>query len=193
MRLFINAINNAGKPAAFLDRDGTINRNRRGEYITKPEQFELYDGTIDALRLITEKGYQIIVISNHSGIGRGYMSMETAKEINGILASRLIKAGIALSGIYICPHLPDEGCSCRKPKDGLLREAANELKANLGQSFIAGDSSGDLKLADAANLPGYLVLTGAGRHTAKKHLETGKFGTLLSLAKYLPFAKEKND
>ena len=190
MRIFYRSGHN-GKPAAFLDRDGTLNRNRHGEYITKPEQFSLYSCTVKALKTLTDKGYQIIVLSNHSGIGRGYMTMETAKKINGMLAEQLIKAGVALSGIYICPHLPNAGCSCRKPADGLLKEALKDTGADLSRSFVAGDSSGDLKLAEAAGLPGFLVLTGAGLRTLKKHSGAKKFGTLLSLAKAMPCA-DKN-
>lgn len=186
MRIFLEKNNCQGRPAAFLDRDGTINRNIRGEYIVSPNQFDFYKYSIPALRLMTEKGYQIIVLSNHSGIGRGYMSLETAKEINLGMAMKFRQEGIAISGIYICPHLPNEGCACRKPLIGMLNEAINDLSPDLHHSFIAGDSSGDLKLAKAAGLPGYLVLTGAGRYTAQKHSEAKKYGTLLALSKDIP-------
>ena len=185
MKIFHSRRNN-GRPAAFLDRDGTLNRNRHGEYVTRPDQFSLYSCTIQALKLLTDKGYQIIVLSNHSGIGRGYMTLETAKEINGMLAEQLIQAGVALSGIYICPHLPSAGCVCRKPSDGLLKEALKDTRADMSRSFVAGDSSGDLKLAEAAGIPGFLVLTGAGLRTLKKNSGVRKFGTLLSLAKAMP-------
>ena len=186
MRIFLEKNKFQGRPAAFLDRDGTINRNIRGEYIICPKQFELYRYSIQALRLLTEKGYQIIVLSNHSGIGRGYMSLETAKEINLGMATKFKQEGIAISGIYICPHLPDEGCGCRKPLAGMLKEAISDLNPDLKHSFIAGDSSGDLKLAESSGLPGYLVLTGAGRYTAQKHSEARKYGTLLTMAKDMP-------
>lgn len=191
MRIFLNASSDLKekRPAAFLDRDGTINRNRHGEYITRPDQFELYSCALPALRLISQKGYRIIVLSNHSGIGRGYMTQETAKEINLMLARQMEKAGIELSGIYICPHLPDAGCQCRKPKTGLMSEALQDINTDMEHSFIAGDSSGDMRLAAAAGLPGYLVLTGAGRLTAAKMPEAKKYGTLLSLAKALPQIK----
>jgi len=127
-------------------------------------------------------------LSNHSGIGRGYMTERTAKDINFKMASQLKEAGIDLAGIYVCPHLPDAGCECRKPKTGLLDEALQDIKTDMKHSFIAGDSSGDMRLAAAAGLPGYLVLTGAGRHTASKMPEIRKFGTLLALAKAMPQA-----
>lgn len=185
MRLFLDK-KYSGKPAAFLDRDGTINQNRRGEYIVESKQFKLYKCTIKALQLLTQKGYQIVVLSNHSGIGRGYMTQNTAEKINKKMSDMLISAGIALSGIYICPHKPEASCTCRKPKDGLLKEAISDLNINLRHSFVAGDSAGDIKLAYGVNLPSFLVLTGAGLHTSKKFPEANKFGTLLSLAKAIP-------
>ena len=186
MRIFLGARYKTARPTAFLDRDGTINRNRHGEYITRPDQFELYDCTIPALKMIEEKGYQLVVLSNHSGIGRGYMSLETAIEINTKMTEQLKKAGVNIAGIYVCPHLPDAGCDCRKPKTGLLDEAISEIPADLKHSFVAGDSAGDIRLAAAANIPSYLVLTGAGRRTAAKFPEVRKYGTLLSLARSLP-------
>lgn len=192
MRIFLNAGigGKEKKPAAFLDRDGTINRNRHGEYITRPDQFELYLYAIPALRMISQKGYRIIVLSNHSGIGRGYMTLETAKEINLMLARQMEQAGIKIAGIYVCPHLPDAGCVCRKPKTGLLYEAMQDFGTDMEHSFIAGDSSGDMRLAAESGLPGYLVLTGAGRITAEKMPSVKKYGTLLSLAKALPDVRE---
>lgn len=190
MRIYLNKnalIKHA--PAAFLDRDGTINRNIKGKYINKPEQFDFYNGTFEALELLSKKGYNIVVLSNHSGIGRGYMTLETAEKINLKMVNMLARKNINLSGIYICPHLPDADCACRKPKDGLLKEALADMDIDTENSFVAGDSSGDLKLAENVKIPGYLVLTGAGTHTVKKYPNALKYKNLLSLAKQIKEAK----
>ena len=115
-------------PAAFLDRDGTLTRNRRGVYVTKPGSLHLYSRTARALRLLAGKGYRLIVLTNQSGVARGYLTLSTAKKINLRLRAMLAKKGVKISAAYFCPHGPGEGCSCRKPRIGLVKEALKDFR-----------------------------------------------------------------
>ncbi|OGR95132.1 MAG: hypothetical protein A2016_11130 [Elusimicrobia bacterium GWF2_62_30] len=177
-----------GTPAVFLDRDGTINRNRHGQYITLPAQLRLYARAPEALKLLAGKGYLLIVLTNQSGIGRGYMTPAVSRAINLKLVDDLRREGAFLDAVYFCPHTPDDGCGCRKPATGLLEEAAASGRIDLARSFVAGDKRSDLELARRAGLKGHLVLTGAGRQAAAR---TGKraFRDLLALARAVPDVK----
>jgi len=172
-------------PAAFLDRDGTLNRNRHGEYITRPEQLKLYARVPAALKMLARKGYRLIVISNQSGIARGYMTAAVSKAINLKLVAVLRSRGIVLDGVYFCPHAPDAGCACRKPAPGLLKEAAADRPIDLRRSFVAGDKACDLRLARRGGLMGCLVMTGGGRAAAAARKRPG-YRDLLSLARAVP-------
>lgn len=150
-------------PAAFLDRDGTLNRDRAGVYITSPDQLRIYAGAPAALRRLAAKGYRLVVLTNQSGVARGYMTLAGARRINLKLVRELKKSGVRLDAVYFCPHGPDDGCRCRKPRTGLIEEAARELAIDLKRSFVAGDKPSDLGLARAAGIRGLLVRTGQGK------------------------------
>ncbi len=178
-------------PAAFLDRDGTINLNRPGTYITRPAQLKLYTGAAKALRLIAAKGYRLVVLTNQSAVARGYMTLARSREINLKLVRELKKAGVELDAVYFCPHGPDEGCACRKPRAGLIKEAARELSIDLRRSFVAGDKKSDLELARTAGIKGRLVLTGEGRAVVPSP-GAERYRDLPALARALPdLSKEK--
>lgn len=177
----------AKAPAAFLDRDGTLNRDRAGVYITSPEQLRIYAGVPAALRRLAAKGYRLVVLTNQSGVARGYMSLAQARRINLKLVRELKKAGVRLDAVYFCPHGPDDGCGCRKPRTGLIREAARELAIDLERSFVAGDKASDLDLARAAGIKGLLVLTGQGKAAGR----AGAFRRLSSLAAAVPDVKTR--
>jgi len=170
-------------PTAFLDRDGTINRDRSGVYITRPSQLKIYSGAPAALKLISAKGYRIVVITNQSGVGRGYLTLASAKAINLKLVRDLRLAGVRVDAVYFCPHRPDEKCACRKPAPGLIHEAAKDSPADIARSFVAGDKKSDLLLARNAGLKGYLVLTGQGKAAAGG---TGAYKNIFELARTLP-------
>jgi histidinol-phosphate phosphatase family protein len=172
-----------GAPAAFLDRDGTLNRNIPGKYITRPDQIELYARVPAALRLLSLKGYRIVIITNQSGIGRGYMTEKVSAAINLKLVAGLKARGAAVDAVYCCPHTPEAGCACRKPGSGLVKEAVKDLKLDSRASFVAGDKACDLGVAREANLKGYLVLTGGGLKTAGK---SRGYRDLFSVAKAVP-------
>jgi histidinol-phosphate phosphatase family protein len=174
-------------PTAFLDRDGTINRDRAGVYITSPGQLKLYASAARAVKLLSEKGYRIVVVTNQSGVGRGYMTLAAAKAINLKLVRDLRAAGAPLAAVYFCPHAPEENCACRKPRPGLLREARKDLPADSKRSFVAGDKPSDLALAGNAGLKGYLVLTGQGRAAG-----AAGYKNLLALARAVPDLRKIN-
>ena len=174
-------------PTAFLDRDGTLNRDRAGVYITSPDQLKLYSSAARAVKLLSEKGYRIVVLTNQSGVGRGYMTLAAAKAINLKLVRELRAAGAPVAAVYFCPHAPDAACACRKPRPGLLREARKDLPADLRRSFVAGDKPSDLALARNAGLKGYLVLTGQGRAAS-----AAGYKDLLALARAVPDLGKNN-
>lgn len=152
-----------GNKAVFLDRDGTINVDKH--YLFRKEDFVFLPDVLPAMRLFQEKGYLLVVVTNQSGIGRGYYTEEDLLSLNRWMMDRLQREGIVLSGIYYCPHLPDAPveqyrrvCDCRKPGTGLYHRAAEELDIDLSKSIVVGDKMRDLTLAD--EIPGcraYLV------------------------------------
>jgi D-glycero-D-manno-heptose 1,7-bisphosphate phosphatase len=148
------------RPAIFLDRDGTLNESVG--YVNHPSRFRLFPFAVDAIRTIRDEGYLAILVTNQSGIGRGLFSEEMLGEVHGALARTLADGGTALDAIYYCPHRPQDGCECRKPRSGLLRRAADEWKIDLSRSWMVGDSYSDLEAAFGAGARGALVATGYG-------------------------------
>lgn len=173
-------------PTAFLDRDGTLNRDKAGSYILSREQFRLYACAAPAVRLLNAKGYRVVVLTNQSAVGRGYMTMKESLAINRRLVSELGGAGARVDAVYFCPHAPSENCRCRKPLPGLIEEAAKDFPADMKRSFMAGDKKCDLDLARAAGLPGRLVLTGQWRRSVSAAAAKKGYRDLLALARALP-------
>lgn len=136
------------KRAVFFDRDGTLNLDRG--YTHKPEDWVWLPGTLKGLRRLQAAGWMLVVISNQSGIGRGYYGWEQLKKLENWLIGQLAAEGIAISGWYYCPHMPDEGCCCRKPAPGLLLEAGANLSLNLKDSWMLGDRITDIQAGSAA-------------------------------------------
>jgi len=159
------------KPAVFLDRDGTINHNRPGAYLTHPRNLKLYADAFKALRLISGLGYQLIVVSNQSGVGRGFMTLERSKAINNKLVSGLRAKGVALDGVYFCPHKPEDKCRCRKPGRGLADEALRHHAIDLCRSLVIGDKVSDMELADALGVRAVFLKSGEGKGQLKKYPE----------------------
>lgn len=139
--------------AIFLDRDGTI--NKYVGFLTKPEQFELLSGVAEAIKMINKSGYLAIVVTNQPVIARGDCTWEELQQIHDKMETELGKEGAFLDAIYICPHHKDKGfegerseykfdCDCRKPKPGLLLQAAKDFNIDLSQSYMIGDSKSDI-------------------------------------------------
>jgi histidinol-phosphate phosphatase family protein len=151
----------AARPGVFLDRDGTLVRETG--YLSDPEAVELLPGVGRALRNLVEAGVPLVVVSNQSGVGRG---MFTAADVHAVMARlrrRLRVHGVEISAIYFCPHRPEEGCPCRKPRSGLLERAAEDLHLSLAGSVMIGDKRIDAAAGRIAGGRGVLVRTGYGR------------------------------
>ena len=146
--------------AVFLDRDGTI--NEEVEYLSDPEELHLIPSAAEAIRLLNEARVPAIVVTNQAGVGRGYFTEAKVRAIHEQLANQLAAHGAHLDAIYCCPHHPDEGCDCRKPKSGMLKRAAEEHGIDLSRSFAVGDKVSDLEAGRRAGCRTVLVLTGYG-------------------------------
>ncbi len=147
--------------AVFLDRDGTLVVEKN--YLSDPNEVELERGVVEGLQLLQADGLPLVVLTNQSGIGRGYYSLEAANAVNEHINLILRADGVAISAWYLCPHAPGDGCGCRKPGRVLADRAATDLGLCLERSFVIGDKRSDLELALAIGATGILVTTGHGR------------------------------
>lgn len=145
---WIVKINGMSRPAVFLDRDGTI-INDTG-FTRDPAVVQLLPGAGSALAQLKRLGFQIIVVSNQSGIGRGLMTPTEAKRVHDKMIDLLAEHGVSLDAAYYCPHRPEEGCRCRKPGIAQFEQAALELDIDLTQSFMVGDRATDAEAGRAA-------------------------------------------
>ena len=148
--------------AIFLDRDGTINVEKH--YLYKIEDFEFMQGVIEGLRLLQEAGYLLIIITNQSGIGRGYYTEEDFNILNNWMLEKLKEEGVIINAVYYCPHLPDAAvdiykidCECRKPKLGMFLQAIKDYDIDLSQSYAIGDKIRDCAICESTPCRGYLV------------------------------------
>ena len=160
------------RPAVFLDRDGTLIRER--EYLADPEGVELLEGVPGALARLRAAGFVLVVVTNQSGIARGLYSLEDYRAVARRVDEVLAREGVLPDATYFCPHHPDHSgpCSCRKPATGMYRQAARELDLDLGQSYFIGDRVKDVLPALALGGKGILVRTGYGR-TEERNLPEG--------------------
>ncbi len=143
----------------FLDRDGTLNPDPG--YITSPDQFELFPGVSEALARLKRAGARLIVITNQSGVARGFLSRDDLDAVHTKLKRLLDGAGVSLDAIYFCPHHPDDGCECRKPNRGMIDRAVQEWGVDLDRSYLIGDHIRDVELAKRVGGRSILVTTGA--------------------------------
>lgn len=168
--------------AVFLDRDGVI--VEEVDYLRRPSQLKLIPGAAEAITRLHKAGFKTIVVSNQSGIARGYFTRGDLRRIHAKLRAELKKKGARVDAIYFCPHHPEAGervvCDCRKPKIGMLLEAKKRFKIDLKKSFLVGDSSADMGAARSAGVFGILVRTGYGgkdgKHKAKPQARAKDLG-----------------
>ena len=151
--------------AVFLDLYGTV--AREVGYINHPDRLRLHDFSGEAIRLLNHAGYRVFVVTNQSGIARGYFTEEVLNEVHRRVIGRLAREGARVEAVYHCPHLPAEGrpaeCDCRKPLPGMLRRAAREHGVDLASSWMAGDMITDVETGHAVGARGILLRTGYGR------------------------------
>lgn len=165
------------KRAVFLDRDGVITQDPP-HYAHKPEQLELIPGAAEAIRTLNDEGFLVVVVTNQSGVARGYYTEDDVAIYNRTLEDELHKKNAHIDAVYYCPHHPDIGdskykikCDCRKPNPGLLLLAAKELEINLEESFVVGDKLSDVMAGKSVGCATILVLTGHGELELEKSKE----------------------
>src|SRR5262245_9324198 len=144
----------ARRPAVILDRDGVLNKKPpQAHYVGSWQEFEWLPGAREALRLLKEAGYRVILVSNQAGIARGTMTMSSLDQIHERMKQDVIEAGGQIDAIYFCPHDWDESCECRKPKPGMLFQAQRDHNLDLSRTVFIGDDERDAQAADAAGCP----------------------------------------
>ena len=160
----------AARHAVFLDRDGTI--AEEVGYLNHASRFRMFPFVAAAIRRLNEAGLPVIVVTNQSGVGRGYFPESLVHSVNELMKKDLAAAGARIDAVYYCPHTSADRCDCRKPKTSLLERAAREHLLELSRSFVVGDRYGDIELARNVRARGILVRTGYGEgelawHSAK--------------------------
>jgi len=160
-----------GRKAVFLDRDGTL--NEEVNYLGKLEDLHWLPRADQAIRRLKERGWMVVLITNQSGVARGYYTEQEVAAIHERLCSDLAQAGTHLDGIYYCPHHPDENCKCRKPKPFLFRQAARDLDLDFLSSYAIGDKLSDLQPGEQLGCHTILLLTGHGQEHLRLAREQG--------------------
>ena len=146
--------------AVFVDRDGTL--CEEVGYLNHVSRFRMFPFVAAALRRLNEASYPVIVVSNQSGVARGYFLESLLQEVTDLMKQQLCEEGARIDAVYYCLHAPSENCSCRKPKTGMLECAARDHAIDLQRSFVIGDRYIDVELARNARARGILVRTGYG-------------------------------
>ena len=156
----------ANNRAVFLDRDGTIMED--ANYVGRLDQVVLIPNAKPALRRLREAGFKLFIVTNQSGVGRGYFPREAVEQIHEHLNEQFGEVGVSFDRYYVCPHHPEDNCDCRKPKPRFLREAAKEYGLDLAHCFMIGDRPSDIQCGINASAKTVLVLTGVGKETLSK-------------------------
>lgn len=172
-----------GRQAVFLDRDGTIAYYT--EYCSRPEEFRLLPTTGAAIRLLNQAGLLVIVTTNQSGIARGLFTQETLDAIHQKMRRELKEAGARVDAIYLCPHHPDDGCTCRKPGIAMFQQASAELGISLDDSYAVGDRLLDIASGHAAGCTTVLVRSGHPPEPDKGVLPDYEAATLVEAAQWI--------
>lgn len=166
------------RPAAFLDRDGVINRDTG--WVHRPDQVEWVVGALDAVRLLNGRGFHVFVVTNQAGVARGLYSEDDVRRLHAWMAGELARAGARIDEFAHCPHHPDHGeppyrqaCACRKPLPGMIEALIGRWPVARVGSFLVGDRETDLAAAAAAGLPGHLFRGGDLRAFVAGLLATG--------------------
>lgn len=177
--------------AAFIDRDGVINVDRN--YVHKIRDFEFISGSIDGLRLLSRKGYLLIVITNQAGIAKGYYTVEDYQRLTDYMKDELQKHSVTLDGVFYCPHHPNGvveefsvTCKCRKPAAGMIEEAKMQFSIDLCSSVIIGDKASDIEAGVFAGIETrILVRSGHSISAADEYSATAVMSNLFEAAKFI--------
>lgn len=155
------------RPAVFMDRDGTVNEQMG--YVNHLSRFVMLPGSAEAVRLLNQHGFLAIIVSNQSGVARGYFPVELVYDVHAHMEMLLKQEGAVLDGVFFCPHYPGgkvseygRPCHCRKPRTGLIEQACGQFEIDMAGSYVIGDRCTDMELASRAGLKGIMVKTGYG-------------------------------
>jgi len=161
-----------GKKAVFLDRDGTLAPDV--PYCSRPEDFNLFEDVPRGIKKLNDNGFIVIVITNQSGIARGYFTEEKLSKIHDKLKRELNEVGAYVDGIYYCPHHPDDGCNCRKPSIGLFEKAIKDYDIDVKSSYLIGDRMLDIEAGYRIGCKNILVPENNHKEKVMKELERSK-------------------
>ncbi len=150
------------KTAVFLDRDGVINENSP-DYVTSWQEFVFLPQVFEPLKRLAQSDFFVAVITNQSAVNRGFMDKAALEDIHARMVEEIARQGGRIDAVFYCPHRPDEGCDCRKPRPGLLLRAAKEHNLDLTRSYLVGDNLTDVEAGLAVGCKPFLVLTGRGQ------------------------------
>jgi D-glycero-D-manno-heptose 1,7-bisphosphate phosphatase len=150
----------ARRPAVFLDRDGTI--SEEVGYLNHIDRFRMFPFAPEAIRRLNQAGVPVVVVTNQSGVARGYFPESMLHDVHDRMKRELAQHGAHLDAVYYCPHEKSDACDCRKPKPGMLHRAVEDLGIDLERSYVVGDRYGDIELAFNAGAKGIFVKTGYG-------------------------------
>lgn len=171
----------------ILDRDGVINFDS-DTYIKSPEEWKAIPGSLDAIAQLNRCGFQVIIATNQSGIRRGYYDLDTLSAIHEKLITELSQVGGCIEEIFYCPHLPEDGCHCRKPRPGMLYQIQEKYQIALHETYFVGDSFSDVRAAKSSGCKPLLVLTGNGKKAVETYPELNtvpKFADLSAAVSYV--------
>ncbi len=143
--------------AIFLDRDGVINED--GGYVYKIDDFVFKSEIFNVLKKLQELGYILIIVTNQSGIGRGYYTKEDFLKLTSFMVEEFKTRGINIAKVYYCPHKPEDNCECRKPKNGMLEEAINEFNIDPKSSWMIGDKLSDIEAANRSGIENTILIS----------------------------------
>lgn len=180
--------------AIFLDRDGTINVDKH--YLYRIEDFEFLPGVIDALKMLQDAGYLLIVVTNQSGIARGYYTEEDYKQLEKWMNNELLNHRIHIAGSYYCPHHPEaivekyrKDCDCRKPKLGMYMQAVQKFNLDLSKCYAIGDKIRDCHICELTECKGFLIGDNEEADIIK-NIHQGKIGNIRYASDLLEATKE---
>ena len=166
------------RPAVFIDRDGTLNEDVG--YPGRPDQVRIFEASYEAVRLLNEAEFVVVVVTNQSGVGRGYYNEDAVRTVHGAMAEAMAARGARLDAFYYCPHYAGStdpvyalDCDCRKPRPSMGRRAAADLGLDLGASYMVGDKVEDIEFGAALGSTPILVLTGYGEESQRRLAESG--------------------
>lgn len=170
----------------LLDRDGVINHDS-DDYIKSPDEWNPIEGSLEAIALLNKHGFKVAVITNQSGLSRGFYDETVLAEMHKKMHQMTEAKGGKIEAIYYCPHSPEDQCSCRKPKPGLLKEFSSDFNKSLSDVYFIGDKLADIQAANEAGANPMLVKTGKGQNTLDKHPDINApiFRNLYDAAKFI--------